>query len=79
MIQLAFLEVKSKFQRNTYSLKEFKVILIKNIKLNYLMVTCKFMSISLRAKKMISIMKSKAPNLEIKAFHSLHRVVNLKL
>ena len=43
------------------------------------MVICQFMSISLRTIEIISKMKSKAPNLEIKAFRSLHRVVILKV
>ena len=52
---------------------------IINIKLNYPMPICHFMSISLRAIEMISRMKFKTPTLEIKAFRSLHRVVILKV
>ena len=55
------------------------MMLIINIKLNYPMVICQFMSISMRAIEMIRRMKSKGPTLEIKAFRSLHRVVILKV
>ena len=55
------------------------MVLIINVKLNYPMVICDFMSILLRAIEMISKMKSKAITLEIKAFRSLHRVVILKV
>ena len=62
-----------------YSLKGLKMMLIINITLKYPILICWLMSISLRAIEMIRRMKSKAPTLEIKAFHSLRRVAILKV
>ena len=55
------------------------MMLIINITLKYPILICWLMSISLRAIEMIRRMKSKAPTLEIKAFHSSRRVVILKV
>ena len=55
------------------------MMLTINIKLNYPMVICLFMLISLRGIEVINKMKSKAPTLEIKAFRFLHRFVISKV
>ena len=55
------------------------MMLTINIKLNYPMVICSFMLISLRAIEVINKMKSKAPTLEIKAFYFFHRFVISKV